>query len=339
MACKYPALISAVIPFGLLAVLDWWRSRSLRPVLAYVLGWSIVMVPWLAKNVVDTGNPVYPLGYPVFGGPHWDAARELQWVHAHGPKSASRGDFWSSLVDVAGRSDWQSPLYLAFAPLSLLRRGSRRFVLALGGYAAYLFLTWWFLTHRLDRFWLPLLPCLAILAGLGADWSERWPWRILRGVILALGLLCNFIDCTTALTGLNEWTGNLVLLRRDLPRRLNPPLAAIDEMLPPDARILLVGQAAVFHVNHPILYNTVFNPETIEQLASGKTPEAFRQILRDQGITHIYVDWKEIKRHRDPAGYGFTDFVTPQRFADWVAAGVLGRPLPIGAEQELYAVK
>ena len=46
-------------------------------------------------------------------------------------------------------------------------------MLALGGYAAYLFLTWWLLTHRIDRFWLPLLPCLAILAGLGADWSER----------------------------------------------------------------------------------------------------------------------------------------------------------------------
>ena len=50
MACKYPALISAVIPFGLLALADSWRSRSARPVLAYVLGWSIVMAPWLART-------------------------------------------------------------------------------------------------------------------------------------------------------------------------------------------------------------------------------------------------------------------------------------------------
>ena len=70
-----------------------------------------------------------------------------------------------------GGSDWQSPLYVAFAPLAFLRRGSRKTATAVAGYAAYLFLTWWFLTHRLDRFWLPMLPCLAVLAGLGADWT------------------------------------------------------------------------------------------------------------------------------------------------------------------------
>ncbi len=266
----------------------------------------------------------------------------------HGPKAASLGALEDSLVDIAGRSDWQSPLYVAFAPLALLRRGSRRLVLALAGYAAYLFLTWWLLTHRLDRFWLPMLPCLAMLAGLGADWSTSWSWRMLRGVILAIALCCNFIDCTTALTGLNEWTGNLAFLRSDLPRRLNPPLAAIDKTLRPDAKILLVGQAAVFHVRHEILYNTVFNPETIELLAAGKTPQEFSRILKDRGITHIYVDWKEINRHRAPAGYGFTDFVTQDRFAAWVQAGVLGRPLPIeldrsatrtALEQELYPVR
>ena len=127
------------------------------------------------------------------------------------------------------------------------------------------------------------------------------------------------MDCTTALTGLNEWTGNLTRLRTDLPRRLNPPLAAIDRELPQDAKILLVAQAAVFHTNHEVLYNTVFNPEIIELMAAGKSPAAFRQVLHDRGITHIYVDWKEIERHRDPAGYGFTDFVTRERFADWVA--------------------
>ncbi len=123
MACKYPALISAVIPLGLLAVVDCWRARSIAPVLAYLLGWSMVMAPWLARNVVDTGNPVYPLGYHVFGGRHWDEAREAQWSRRHGPKEATLDALGNSLVDVAGRSDWQSPLYLAFAPLALIRPG------------------------------------------------------------------------------------------------------------------------------------------------------------------------------------------------------------------------
>ena len=89
--------------------------------------------------------------------------------------------------------------------------------LAVAGYAAYLFLTWWLLTHRLDRFWLPMLPALAILAGLGADWSSRLEWRATRGVILAIALVTSFVYCSTALCGLNEWTGSLTFLRRDLP--------------------------------------------------------------------------------------------------------------------------
>jgi hypothetical protein len=339
MACKYPALISAVIPFGCLAAADAWRHRASGPVLAYLAGWALLMTPWLARNAADTGDPVYPLGTRVFQTRHWDEARERQWQHAHGPRSATAAALWSSMVDVAGRSDWQSPLYLALAPLALLRRESRRFAATLGVYAAYLFLTWWLLTHRLDRFWLPLLPCLAILAGLGADWSRGRAWGILRGAVVAIALGCNFIDCSTALTGLNEWTGSLRFLRRDLPRRLNPPLAAIDRELPPGARILLVGQAAVFHVEHPVLYNTVFNPETIELLAAGRTPEEFRDELRRRGITHIYVDWKEIQRHRDPAGYGFTGFVTRGRFDEWIRSGVLDRPLAAGLEQQLYTVR
>jgi hypothetical protein len=339
MACKYPALISAVIPFGLVALAASWNARSARIVGCYILSWSIIMTPWLVKNVIDHGNPVYPLGYAVFGGPHWTPERELQWVRAHGPRPASLEAFWLSIVDVAGRSDWQSPLYVAFAPLALLCTKSRKAVLAISAYAAYLFLTWWVLTHRLDRFWLPILPALAILAGLGADWSDRRLWRIIRAGILIIAVACNFLDSSTALTGLNEWTRSLKELRTDLPARLNPPLAAIDRELPPNAKILLVGQAAVFHVNHPVLYNTVFNPETIELMASGKSAGEFHDALKAREITHIYVDWKEVRRHRDPAGYGFTDFVTPERFAGWIQAGVLQGPTPIGAEQELYLVK
>jgi hypothetical protein len=113
----------------------------------------------------------------------------------------------------------------------------------------------------------------------------------------------------------------------------------IDRELPPEARILLVGQAAVFHVQHEVLYNTVFNPEIIELLAKKRTPVEFHQVLKDRGITHIYVDWKEIKRHRDPHGYGFTDFVTHELFSHWVEAKILDRPAKVGIDQELYAVR
>jgi hypothetical protein len=299
----------------------------------------VVIGPWLGKNVIDTGNPVYPLANSVFNGRHWDQARETKWTSAHGRRAVNVDELEYAVVDVAGRSDWQSPLYAALAPLALLRPGSRRLAWALWGFVAYLFLTWWLLTHRLDRFWLPLLPPLAVLAGLGADWIRARAWSIFLGLILVVSLVANFVYISTALSGLNEWTGDLVFLRRDIPARLNPPLAAMRRELPDSARVLLVGQAAVFHLDHHVNYNTVFNEETIETLAAGKTPEQLYVALRERRWTHIYVDWKEIQRHRQPGGYGFTDFVTPARFAEWVAAGILERPKKVGFDQELYPIR
>lgn len=344
MACKYPALISAVLPFGALAAFEAVRRRSGRIVLAFAVGWAVVMTPWLAKNVADTGNPVYPLAYRVFGGGHWDEAQDVKWSAAHGSavqgrRPVSFGALTESVVDVAGRSDWQSPLYVALAPLAWLRPGSRRRAGSLWCYVAYLFSTWWLVTHRLDRFWLPMLPALAVLAGLGADWAVGRAWSIALCVLLMVSVAANLVQSSSGLTAFNEWMGDLRVLRRRIPEILNPPLARLDTELPPEAKILLVGQAGVFHFERPIVYNTVFDRETLELMARGRSPAQVRRALVDRGVTHVYVDWHEIERYRSPGNYGFTPFVTPDLFAGLVAAGILDPPRSLGSRQELYRVR
>jgi len=337
-ACKYPALISAVAPLGLVCAADALRRRSPALILAYILGWAAVATPWLARDLDDTGNPVYPLAFDVFGGRHWDAALDAKWAAAHGRKPVSAALFAASALDVAGRSDWQSPLYLALAPLAFARRGSRRFAAAAAGFALSVLLAWWLLTHRLDRFWLPALPALAVLAGLGADWSRRAAWSVGLGLMLGLAVLGNLAYSTTALTGLNEWTGDLPTLRRTVPAMLNPPLARLDEALPAGAKPLLVGQAAVFHLRHSVVYNTVFNHETFETVARDRPPAAVLAELRRRGVTHVYVDWHEVERYRSPGNYGFTPFVRPAEFDRLVRASVLGPPEAMGPRQDLYRV-
>jgi len=339
MAIKYPALVSAVVPFGAWAVARSWRTRDWRLAGGFAVGVGVVIAPWLARNVVDTGNPVYPLAYRVFGGRHWDPASDAKWSAAHGPRAITAAAFLRSVADVAGRSDWQSPLYAALGPLAFLRPGTRRASRWIAAFAAYLFLTWWFLTHRLDRFWLPMLPPLAVLAGLGADWTRGRAWTVLLAGVMAVAVATDAVYSSTALAGLNEWTGDLRALRRGVPRLLNRPLADLDDRLPPGARPLLVGQAAVFHLDRPIVYNTVFDLETIETIARDHTPAEVRAELARLGVTHVYVDWFEIERYRSPGNYGFTPFVTPGLFDRLVEGGVLAPPSRIGARQDLYEVR
>ena len=151
---------------------------------------------------------------------------------------------------------------------------------------AYLFLTWWLLTHRLDRFWLPLLPPLAVLAGLGADWIRNRGWSILLGTILTIALVTNLTYISTALAGLNEWTGDLVFLRRDIPddleSRRSPGSTPSCRRTPGRS---WSARRRCSTSNHTVAYNTVFNPETIELLAERQDdPEEFRRGASTSGI-------------------------------------------------------
>ena len=338
MSCKYPGLVSAILPFGLLAAIDGWRRRTPRLLIAFGLGVLLAIGPWLVRNLVDTGNPVYPLAYGWFGSSEWDAELDARWWNAHGPRPTTSAALTSALFDVAGRSDWHSPLYVLLVPLAFLRRGSRWFSLALGGYVLYLFTTWFLLTHRLDRFWLPLLPAAAVLAGMGADWTRSRPWPGWLAFVLVIGSATNLVFLTTPLCGPTDWLADLDRLRREAIASTNPPLGRLDATLPEGSKSLIVGQAGVFFVRLPILYNTVFNRERLAEIVAGRTPEEVAAEFRRQGITHVYVDWSEIARHRKPGGYGYSPIVTRTLFDDLVSSRILAPPLAMGPDHFLYRV-
>lgn len=339
MACKYTALISAVIPAGVVLLAWSARRRTLSGLLPFAIGLGLSVGPWLVKNQLDHGNPVYPLANRLFHGSPWSPEREQKWQNAHGPRAIGGAELLRDASDVAGRNDWQSPLYVALAPLAFVQRETRRWAGWLGLNAVYLFATWWLLTHRLDRFWLPILPTLAVLAGLGASWTWQRAWTFWLVTITGLGLFCNWFYDTTALAALNRWTDRLETLRQEVPRLASPSLTWLDEHLPDDAKVLLVGPAGVFHMKHPIVYNTVFDDEILERLAGERTHQDVLRELADRSITHVWVDWSEIARYRSPGNYGFTDFVTPALFQSLVDSQVLD-PLPCPIpNRSLYRVR
>ena len=341
MSCKYTAILPVVVPCAVVMLAAVWWQKSAKPLVGIVLGGTLIFGPWLLKNVIDTGNPVYPLAWNVFGGQDWDTAMNAKWAAAHGRKPLQASLLGTSVVEVAGRSDWQSPLFLAFAPLALLAAKSIRKSLAiLMLLATWIFLSWWLFTHRLDRFWLPIQPILALLAGAGAVVFEGTrPGRIWRAVFVSVCLCLNWIYVSTSLSGLNEWTHPLAQLWSSVPNRLYPASVLVDRSLKPSDKVLLVGQAAVFYWQKPILYNTVFNRERIETIAAGRSSAEIHTELKRLGVTHVFVDWFEIRRYRQPGNYGFTDFVTQEFFDGLVRQNVLESPSYPAAQKTLYRVK
>ena len=370
MACKYTGLVQVVLPLGaaLLVGIRWRgaqgmterrtvpasenadresngipsRGGAARVLLMFAAGLAIAVGPWLLRNTVQTGNPVYPLAYSIFGGRDWNAQLDERFRAGH---SSSADQYTAShlaanLIDVAARNDWHSALLFALAPLAFLTGRNRALVLGCWLYVGYLFLAWWVLTHRIDRFWVPMIPVVALLAGVGATWSRHTEWKIACGIALAAGVLFNLAFVSTPLAGNNLWLGDVGRLRPQAERTA-PTITLLNELydagrLPGDAKLLLVGDAQVFDARFPHVYNTVFDHSIFEQWFGERDAgapdgwrvadeETIRRRLSAAGVTHVAVNWQELLRYRTT--YGYTDFVTPGRFRTLVERGVLGEPV------------
>ncbi|HET6424462.1 MAG TPA: hypothetical protein VFG20_12310, partial [Planctomycetaceae bacterium] len=350
MACKYTGLVMTVLPFGVLLALAAWRRVDV-PTFAktagvFAIGVLITIGPWLLKNTVEAGNPVYPLAYSVFGGRDLDDALALKWKRGHARPSAGGAiaetrDVVLKAYDVAAVNDWQSPLVFAFAPLTLFLARSRRAVVFPWIITTWLFLAWWLFTHHIDRFWLPLLPTACLLAGIGAAEAMTVFPRGVTIAVLGLGIVFNLGFCATGFVGYNVGLTELNAAREFTARIVGPEIAWINEAvahgdLPAETKVLFVGEAEVFPAQFDYAYNTVFDRSLFEEWCGEpvdmpakdrplRSPADIRATLANQGITHIYVNWGEIWRYRQ--SYGYTDFVHPARFQALIESGVLDRPV------------
>ena len=214
-------------------------------------------------------------------------------------------------------------------------------------YSLWLFFTWQFLTHRIDRFWVPMLPLLSLLAGAGlaALWesveefmpNRSWEvYAVLRGVIAVpvfSVVVFNLALATSPLGGNNSYLMEMQTLR-DLAK--TPSIALVESLpLAPTDKVLFVGEAEMFDAAFPYEYNTVFDHSIFERDCSAALPNipAAHQPLRPakeildswhaRGVTHIVVNWSEILRYRTT--YKYTDFVHPARFQSLVDSDVLVR--------------
>ncbi len=316
VACKYTGIVFFVLP---LAVAVAWISGNGRAwrlslfSLAVLVGCGL----WLGKNGILTGNPTYPLLVNVFDGATRTPEKDAQWRSAHQVPRDHQGrryslhQAWQSLAQVAGRSRWQHPMLIPLALLVVLCWRDRDRWLPWLAATIYLLATWWFLTHRIDRFWIPVLPMIALLAGVGATWSTSKLWRCtVWGVVLA-AVVANFFQVSSSLAGDNRYFVDLVQLRDDPAMgTVSPVHGYLNRHIKSGDRVLLVGDAAVFNLQVPNLYNTCFDTCIFERLMRNKTVAQQRQALRTLNVSHILIDWAEIRRYR--ATYGFTDYVTPE---------------------------
>ena len=303
------------------------------------LGLSLTCVPWLAKNAIQTGNPVYPLAAHLFGTPAMDASRVEQWQAAHAvPVVESSGQQVASfgvvaLVQSLGQVGLTSP-YLSptLIPLFLVGVGwmfaagigGRRWSsfevawpLACLGWVLWMLSLWWLATHRIDRFWLPILPLVAMTAGMAVFRLAHGFSAAFASSLVLLSIAYGALNLVGGVAGDSRFLVQLQALRIDAgvaeqPGRIGPATLWINQNLTSaEPKLLLIGEARVFDFEPPVEYATCFNENPGEALLMAGSPTEKRRRLRERGFTHVLVHWVEIERYRSPGNYGFSTW--PQR--------------------------
>lgn len=360
-ATKYPGLILAVVPVCAFFMWAAWRFRAAFQYREAILTACLLAMEltatcgfWYAKNWVLTGNPVYPLMAGVLGGKTLTPEKIAQWKRAHvspdfattNKESSDNGKAShfrsismaaSDVARLAITSSYVQPAMLLglfvclFCTRKIRYEGSLRLIVMWGGWSLWIMAVWWFATHRIDRFWLPLTGLWAGLGAIGFWWLYRNVSPTLTQAIVVLGLGYGCVINSSPATGDNRFFVSLNALRQDVGDenqvpRLFPTTAWINWNLTDNkTRILLVGEARAFEFLPAIEYSTCFDLNPGEIYLRGKSRDEQIAVLHERGITHILVQWTEINRYRKPTNYGFSDWPQETDVQKLVDDGVVSR--------------
>lgn len=329
VSCKYPAVLFLVIPALAFVTIQSRKHVCWKAIIVFLLAVLAGCGLWFGKNAVLTGNPTYPLMYDLFGGKSLTAEKAQQWSRAHQtPRSGadwalSGSDFLNSIRLLTLESDFLSPLLWPLALLGCTAAYRDRRVALLMGLILFTLVCWWTLTHRVDRFLLPILPQASLLVGIGAQFSNSRLWRASLITFLLIACLINGLLAASRFSADNRMLVRLRDLRTDLPHpsdrgwtRVHPIIRYLNEHVRPGDRVLMVGEAQVFDLEVPAIYNTCFDDCVLEQRFRDRSLEARRAALKAERITYIFVNWRELDRYREPGNYGYSDYVTRARVRD-----------------------
>jgi hypothetical protein len=339
-----------------------WFAR-IAPLLCCMIGVGGSAGPWLAKNLYFTSNPVYPLLASQLGGQTRTPQNIEQWSRAHRVPIDAKGNSYSlgqlgqSAAQLAWKSPWLSaclwPLAVCGCALAWFHRDKAAFLLSAAAMIGWLLVVWWGATHRIDRFWIPVIPLAAILAGATHELLvHRWQRRILWALVGVAMVTCWLQSATFRVVAANgqgefrmrshdvRFLVSLEALANDRP----PSHQWLEDQwrdLPPKERptAILVGDAAVLELTGPVLYNTCLDADWLATLVANRSPEEAHQALKERNVRWVVVDWSELARYRSPGNYGYSQFPTEDDLKQLVTDGVLGEPQVLSGEPPRQGVE
>lgn len=296
-----------------------WRENC-KDLARILVPTAVLLTPWLIKSWILTGNPIYPFLYGLFGGPEWSA--ELSDQLGRWQRGMGMGRSWlDSLllpfrVILSGGPGYDhfdgkiSPLWLVIVPFSAAVARRDPWVARSLGFAGLYFVVW-ALTSQQMRFLIPILPFLAIAAGIAA-------YETSRGLKSTFALLSRSAVIATSIAmvvlgGQDLWSPTRMMVPRYLDTGsalveevVHPVFQYINEDLPAEARLLFLNTNHGFFCERDFVADSFFEASQINDLLQAQDGKAgIQAALGARRISHILVENRDRSVPWPPALYEY----------------------------------
>lgn len=315
LGVKYTAVITIV---GL-GVMVLWESRKrnvkgmIRDFLLFGVTATLVACPWFLRNLLFTGNPVYPF---LFGGAYWDEFRSW-WYSRWGTGLMSEplrlliAPWEMTILGTEGKLGYEAtvgPILLACVPLlvfTLLGKSGAKQAPPIFGYAIglcgahYLFWLCGVAQSSLlqqTRLLFPIFPLLAVLAGVAVEGLATWDTRVFSVhrfvlLVLAVALALNAVSFVLAFVSDSPLPYILGLETKDkyLNRHLGEYYRAVsfvNEDLPSAARVLFLWEPRSYYCQRDCQPDAILDKFKHLTYEYGDG-EGIAEWLHAQGISHV----------------------------------------------------
>ena len=310
-------------PLMIVALFTIARRRWLGVILAAGVAGLFGLLPYLLRNWIYSGNPVFPFMTGIFGSAHWSQDQVGNWIAGHVSEAALGPrliELWNQLwrfglgpnpsPSEPWSPQWSLLPWLAAVSLifCLASPSLRRVTLKVAALLTAQVLFWLTLTHLKSRFLLvgvvgaTLSIALAlglILPALQSRIGARRAHALLAALLLAW-------SCVPVIIYAGERSGapaasagqaslltgeNLSESERTEWAQAGFPAIYLNHLLPDRARTLLVGEARPLYYRADIAYQTTWDRGPLSQImrALPSQPNRWADELRNRGFTHLLV--------------------------------------------------
>jgi hypothetical protein len=272
---------------------------------------TVLFLPWMLKNTLEVGNPLFPFFYRYFPmtGIGWNAATARGYFHVF--TEYGHAENWAlDLVflpfrllvnsprfgggmDVLGGLGWD--LVFWSVPLGLWAGWKNQFMRGAALFCGF-YLAVWFFTGVVLRFLIPISPLLCLLSGYGLYtlWGVLGPMAraalAAGGLILTLSHLMLFAFVNEGVVGSGRILLGLEGREEFLSRRLAYYSCAryARERLGGQDKVLIVGEQRGYYVAQEHMVTSIHAPNRFASWADeAQDPEDFARRLRREGFSRI----------------------------------------------------